>query len=221
MTWYMDEKGGDRPSRRIRKRTSEPGGVDVKPGTYKLIMSFGDQTSEEMITVKSDPRLNVSTANTNEVYNASKEVQEMRQTAADAVKQLVESKSVADEYSKTLAKIDKEKYKDNIKASKDISKKADELIDIYLGKIDKRQGITRNPDPNVNQRIGNASFYVGSRQNGITETERQLLKHAKDALNDALQKTNTFFADDWATYKSSMEALDISPFKEIKTFQLD
>lgn len=220
-TWFMNEKGGDRPSRRIRKRTREPGGVGVKPGTYKVVVSFGDQTSEKMITVKSDPRIDVSRNAIDEVYTASKDVQDMRQTAADAVKQLVESKTIASDYSKKLAKIDKKKYKDNIKASKDIVKKIDELIDIYLGKEDDRQGITRNPEVNVAQRIGTASWYVGSRQNGITSTERTLIKHAKDDLKSALDKTNTFFNDEWKTYKTAMESLDVSPFKDTKAFSID
>ena len=42
---------------RIRKQTREPGGVSVKPGTYKAVLHYGDQTSETMITVASDPRL--------------------------------------------------------------------------------------------------------------------------------------------------------------------
>ncbi len=220
-TWYMDEKGGDRPSRRIRTRRSEPGGVGVKPGTYKVVMSFGDQTSEEMITVKSDPRIDVSMNSINEVYTASKQLQDMRQTAADAVKQLVESKTIASNYSKKLSKLDKEKYKENIKASKDMVKKIDEIIAIYLGKEDDRQGITRNPEVNVNQRLGNAGYYIGSRQNGLTSTEHTLLKHAKDALNDALDKTNTFFKEHWNAYQETMEALETSPFKEIKSFKLD
>ena len=133
----------------------------------------------------------------------------------------VESKNIAEDYKKMLGKLDKKEYKDQIKASKDISEKIDELLAIYLGKIDERQGITRNPDPNVSQRIGNAGFYVGSRQNGITSTERELIKHAEDALNDALGKTNAFFAEDWQQYRSEMESLDISPFKETKTFNND
>ena len=220
-TWYMDEKGVDRPSRRIRKRTSESGGVGVKPGTYKVVLSFGDQSSEEMISVASDPRLKVSTSVINEIYNTSKELENLRQTAADAVKQLVESKTIAEDYSKLLGKLDKKKYKDQIKSSKDIAEKIDEVIAIYLGKIDERQGITRNPDPNVNQRLGTAGFYVGSRQNGITSTERTLMKIASDALSDALGKTNKFFNDDWNPYQSEMESLKLSPFKEIKTFSND
>jgi len=220
-TWFMDEKGGDRPSRRIRKQTREPGGVGVKPGTYKVVMGFGDQTSEEMVTVKSDPRLNVSNKAIDASYNASKEIQGVRQTAADAVKQLVESKTIASDYSKKLAKEDKKKYKDQIKASKEIIKKLDKVLAIYLGKEDKRQGITSDPVVNVNQRIGNASFYSGTRPNGLTSTERILIQHAKESLKDALNKTNTFFNEEWKPYQTAMEKIDTSPFKEVKLFRLD
>ena len=164
MRWFMDEAGVSRPSRTIRKRKNELGGVSVKPGTYKLVMHYGDQTSEEMITVKSDPRLEVSTSSINEVYAASKKLESMTQVAADAVKQLVESKQVAGKYRNELNKLDKKKYKDQVKSSKDIIKKIDEVIAIYLGKVDKRQGITRNPEVNVMQRIGLANRYTRSRK---------------------------------------------------------
>ncbi|MDA8874767.1 hypothetical protein N9H78_03745, partial [Winogradskyella sp.] len=104
-TWYMDEAGGDRPSRRIRKSTREPGGVSVKPGTYKAVLHYGDQTSETMVNVASDPRLNVSLKNINEVYAASKELQKISQTLADASKQLLESKGIASKYQSELKKL--------------------------------------------------------------------------------------------------------------------
>jgi len=220
-TWYMREKGGDRPSRTIRKRRGEPGGTGVKPGTYKVVMSFGDQSSETMITVKTDPRIEVSTKAIDDAYNASKEIQNIRQTAADAVKQLVESKTIASDYSKSLTKLDKKKYKDQIKASKDIIKKLDKVLALYLGKVDKRQGITSDPTVNVNQRIGTASYYSGSRPNGLTSTEHTLIKHAKEALRKALEQTNNFFNDDWKPYQTSIEALETSPFKDVKSFNLD
>jgi hypothetical protein len=220
-SWNMDEAGVDRPSRTNRKRNREPGGVSVKPGTYKVVMSFGDQTSEQMITVKSDPRLEVSMSSINEVYAASKKLEAMQQTAADAVKQLVESKQIAEKFQTDLKKLDKDKYKEDIKSSKDIVKQIDELIDIYLGKEDKRQGITRNREDSVSDRLSTAGYYVGSRQHGITSTETTLINNAKDGLDDALGKTNTFFNDTWKSYQEKMEQLKITPFKEIKSFQLN
>ena len=219
-TWRMDEKGGDRPSRTIKEKKSESGGASVKPGTYRVTMSFGDQTSETMVTVKTDPRIEVSTKAINDAYNASKEIQSIRQTAADAVKQLVESKTIASDYSKKLTKLDKKKYKDQIEASKDIIKKLDEVLAIYLGKEDKRQGITSDPTVNVSQRIGTAGYYSGSRPNGLTSTELTLIKHAKNALKGALDKTNTFFNEEWKPYRETIEKLNISPFKNVKSFEL-
>ena len=221
-TWYMDEKGGDRPSRTIRKSTREPGGVDVKPGNYKAILEYGDQTSETMITVASDPRLNVSTKNTDDVYAALKEIENIRQIAADATKQLVENKTIAEKYKTELTDLDKEKYKDEIKASKDIIKQIDELLDIYLGKQDKRQGITKTLDVSVNNRIGTASWYIATRQNGLTSTETTLLQHAKEDLKLALEKTNTFFNTNFKPYYQSIIKINMTKgIDEIKTFSLD
>ncbi|MFD1162820.1 WD40/YVTN/BNR-like repeat-containing protein [Hwangdonia seohaensis] len=220
-TWNMDEKGPDRPSRTIRKGNNENGGVDVKPGVYKIVMRFGDQISEEMITVKSDPRLNITQSSIDEIYKASKSVESLSQLMADAVKQLVESKNVSKKYQSELKKLDKETYKDEIKASNDIIKKIDDLIALYLGKEDKRQGITRNPEVNINQRIRLANGYVRSRQNGLTSTENTLIEHAKNALKEGLDKTNAFFNDDWKTYKESMEIINLSPFKTTKSFKLN
>ncbi len=221
--WLMDEKGVDRPSRTINKLKSknEPSGVRVKPGTYKVVLEYGNLKSEENITIKNDPRIETSTKNTNEVYAGLKTIEKMQDKSAKAVKQLVESKNAANDYSSRLKKLDGKRYKDEIKASKEITKKIDALIAIYIGKVDKRQGITRNPEITVSKRIGDASWYVGSRKTGLTETEQILLKHAKTDLKKALDKTNAFFNTEWPKYRNTIEKLDLSLFKETKTFSLN
>ena len=60
---------------------------------------------------------------------------------------------MADSYAADLKKLDKEKYKSQIEASKEISKKVDTLLATYVGKVVKRQGITRNPEMTVTRRI--------------------------------------------------------------------
>ena len=219
--WRMDEKGPDRPSRKISTRKNEAGGVDVKPGTFTIKMSFGTIAEEAKIEVKSDPRISVSTASISEVYDNAKKLEALSQIAADAVKQLVESKNIAEKYSIELKELDKEKYKEETKSSSDIAKKIDDLIALYLGKEDKRQGITRNPEITVMQRIGDASYYVGSRKSGITSTEKNLMQFAQEELQMALDKTNKFFSEDWKTYRTTIEKLEDSPFKETKTLKLD
>lgn len=221
MYWFYNEKGVARASRTIRKQRFEPSGVTVKPGTYRLKMSFGNQTSEQNIKVEYDPRLTLSNTAIAQKYNVSKELEKYQETIAKAVKQLVESKNIVNGYKSKLAKEDKKKYKDQIKKSSEISKKIDILIALFLGKIDKRQGIIRNPEVTINQRLGTARWYVGSRYGEITDTERQLIKQFKDALKDGLSQTNNFFNTDWKNYKSEVEKITISPFKKTKSFSIN
>ncbi len=219
--WELDEKGPDRPSRKISKRKEEPGGVNVKPGTYKVVVHYGTTSDSTQITVKTDPRLNVSMASINEVYETGKQLEGYIQTAADAVKQLVESKNLAKKYQKELKEMDQEKYKEQINDSRAIVKQIDSLVALYIGKEDKRQGITRNPETSVMRRLNTANSYVNSRKSGITQTEERLVEFAKQELTDALSKTNTFFSDKWKAYRESIESLELSPFKETGNFILD
>jgi len=221
--WFMTEKGVERPSRKLSKSKNkrEPSGVGVKPGTYKVILEYGNLKSESAIVVKSDPRLDVSNKNTDEVYAGLKTIEKIQDKAAKAVKQLVESKNTVNDYSSRLKKLDDKLYKSQIKKSKEITKKIDSLIAIYIGKVDKRQGITRNPEITVSKRIGDASWYVSSRKTGLTITEENLLKHAENDLKKALNETNTFFNTDWSEYRNAIEKLNLTLFKETKSFSLD
>jgi len=221
LTWRMDEKGIAPASRKIRKQKNEPGGINVKPGVYTIKATFGDQTASQNITVTYDPRLSMSTAAIQEKYNTAKELEKHQKVLADAVKQLVESKDIANAYQKKFKTKDKEKYKFEIVSCEDAVKKINSILDLYLGKVDKRQGIIRSPKPNVNQRLGAAYWYVGSRYGNQTPTEQRLISQFKNSLQEALEKTNTFFAKDWPEYKKEMEKVTLSPFKTTKQFTLD
>ncbi len=219
--WYLDEKGVERPSRTIRKSKREPGGVRVKPGVYRIKATFGDQVSEQNITVKFDPRLQISEQAIAQKYTASKALEKDQKILTDVVKQLVESKKIAQGYKSKFTKKDKKKYKEEIKASKDIIKKIDTLLTIYLGKVDKRQGIVRSPEVNIGQRLGTASWYTASRFGNQTATETRLATQFKEALKEAVGKTNLFFNKEWGVYKAKVEKVTISPFKETKTFSVN
>ena len=221
MYWGLNEKGPDRPARKISKRKREPGGTTVKPGTYKVKVSFGESTDSTTVTVKTDPRLNVSMTGLSEVYKTQKQLEKHMQTAADAVKQLVESKNLANNYAKEMKDLDKDKYKNQIKASKDIVKQIDSVVALFIGKEDKRQGITRNPEITVMQRLNTANFYSATRKNGITETENRLILFAEEQLKKALERTNSFFNDSWKSYRTDIEGLELSPFKKTETFTIN
>ncbi len=219
--WYLREKGVEQVGRKIVKSKTEPAGVGVKPGTYRVKAIFGDQVSEQNITVAYDPRLQISQEAINQKYIASKDLEKYQKTMYSAIKQLVQSKDIANAYLKKFKAADKEKYKFEIVSSEDIVKRINKVLELYLGKVDKRQGITRNPEVTVSQRLRSASWYVNSRFGNQTSTEKQLVSQFKDSLKEALEKTNALFEKDWKSYKEEVEKVKISPFKEIKSFSVN
>ena len=218
--WNMDEKGVVWPSKKIRKSIREPSGVQVIPGNYRAVLRYGDQRSEAIIEVQNDPRIQYDAAAVQAVYETSKAFEHLQKITADAVKQLVESKNIVSEFSSSLSEKDKKLNKDALKSCKEIKEKIDTILALYFGTEDKRQGITSDPVVSITERIGTALYYISTRQNGITDTELTLIAQAKTAIDSALKSTNSFFENEWGTFKSEMEAIDLSPFKSLKTFEI-
>lgn len=217
--WFMDEAGVGRPSRETKTITNEPGGTIVKPGVYNLVISYQNQKSMNTIEVKSDPRIEFSETSINDAYEAKKEIEKLIQTVNTAVNQLIDSKNIAASFKNRLTEKDKTTYEHQIKLCEEITNKADSLIDLYLGKVDKRQGITKSSDVSVMQRIGTANWYASSRPNGLTTTEKTLINQSKMRLEEVLVATNKFFALDWLNYQTELEKINLSPFKKIKIFK--
>ena len=219
--WYMNEKGVNRPSRSDRKGTVEPGGVTVKPGIYKVVLESKNESSETEVNVMIDPRLEVSEKAIEDRYNYSKKLEAFTNKISAAVDQLIASKNILYIYKKKIEAKAKEPNKALIDKIDEHSKKIEKIIILFIGKEDKRQGIVRNFENSIVNRVYSAIRYVRSRPNGITSTEKKLIEHAHKNLKVALEKTNAYYKEDWDIIRSQIEALKLSEFKEIKFFKIN
>ncbi len=216
MTWDLSEKGVDFPSRnepRGRGRF-ERGGMSVLPGTYTLRLSFGDQKDSTTINVKADPRIAMTDAVRLARYNMAKDVEKLTERTADATKRLRESLDVVEEFEKKI----KEAKRDDLKSAQDKTKamkdSINSIMDFIVGKEDKRQGLTRSSDPTTVSFIFTARGYIGSPITPINETDRRVYKQAEDRVTDTLNKVNAFFDGPWKEYRTMMEGISLSPFKD-------
>jgi photosystem II stability/assembly factor-like uncharacterized protein/phage terminase small subunit len=226
-TWSLKEKGTETPSRTLQKSKKEPAGIYVKPGNYRLKMTYGEAVSEQVLRVEYDPRLSISQNAIFQKYDAGKVLESYQQKMAGIVKQLVTSKHTATAIKVQLTKADSstnsvlEKFTKEIKASTVIIKKIDTLIARYLGSVDKRQGITRNPEITVYETLKKARTYISSRFGEQTTTERNLMNQFITKFKKAIDETNIFYEKDWANYKALSENIKISLFKETKNYSLE
>lgn len=214
MYWSLGEKGVKRASRKENKSKSEPRGVTVMPGNYKLVLHFNEQKDSTNITVKYDPRVPITNDVLQSKYDLQKQIENKIDLTYRSIEQLKESKKIAEDYKKQAKSIDKKKFEEFIKSSDSITKTIDSLIDNLLGKEDKRQGITASKDPTNISYLNTANFYIRSLQDKPGKTELVLLKNANDKIDDVVKEINSFYQSEWIAFRKEAESLKLSPFKD-------
>ena len=211
--WGMAEKGVRGPSRRAAsKNQREPRGLTVFPGDYKVVFHYAGAKDSTTVSVAYDPRVEMPLSVLNTKYDLLKKLEAKTELAGKATDKLTKSKEIAEQYKKQL-KGHKE-YKDAYKATDSILKSINNLIDTMVGKVDKRQGITRSPDPTPISYIFIARRYIGSLLQAPGKTEMQLVKNADEKMEQIMNEINTFYKNDWPVYRSQIEALNLTLFKE-------
>lgn len=215
--WNLDEKGARGPSRRAaRKNAPEPRGVTVLPGDYKLVVQYGKAKDSTTVTVGYDPRVDMPQSVLKSKYDLLKKLETKTGLAGKAIEQLKASKKIAESYKKQLKATKDSVYNKSIKASDSIVKSINKLIDGMIGKEDKRQGITRNPEPTPMTFVMTARRYVGSLLQAPGKTENQLIKTANEKVEAEIDRINAFYSKDWPAYRTKIEGLNLSLFKDYK-----
>ncbi|EAS19236.1 conserved hypothetical protein [Flavobacteria bacterium BBFL7] len=208
--WRMREKGADRPSRKINTSKREPGGVRVLPGTYKAVLEYGNTKSETSITIKEDPRIDeLSMADMKSKYDAQKRLEALSVTVSGITEQLADNKKKAQTFLKLMKDKDKKAYKEQIKRTDSIIKGIELEQNKYFGTPDKRQGITRNPEVTVMNRIGLANQYISSRQGPQTATETQLFNQARELANERIIESQKWLTENWDPFVIEMKDITI------------
>ena len=214
-SWRLDEKGAKSPSRGVNDSKREPSGNSVLPGTYKAVLHYGELTSETIIEVKEDPRVDeFSMENRKEMRAAQDQLQTLMSDIEVVTSQLAKNKKTADSFKKLLKSQDKKAFKEQIKTTDSIVKQIEKLQNKYFGTPDKRQGITRNPEVTVLNRVRSASGYIRSRQGAQTATEKQLYQQAETLAKEVNTEAQNFLNKEWKAFVSEMKLVTIDMFEE-------
>jgi len=220
MTWALNEKAESNPSReRVREGQGRGGfggfgGTSVLPGTYKLRLSFGNQKDSTAINVKADPRMDISQSVMEQRYAMLKDLQKLTAAATRATDRLRESLEIAEEYEKKIKETKRTELKEASDKTKAMKDSVNALFDFILGKVDKRQGIVRSPDPTPVSYIQTARGYIARSNDPVSETDKRVYKQAEDKINDVVKRVNNFYSTTWPAYRTMMEKVNLSPFKD-------
>jgi hypothetical protein len=218
--WGMEEKGfrqpGNRAARGGSATTNEPGGLQVFPGTYKVVLTFGKEADSTLVTIKDDPRLNKSEA----VKTAQRAMLERLRKSSDklltGMDRLAESEEVLSKLTTNLQGLtgkDIDSLQKLTTATKDSIKAIREYIS---GKTSDRQGLSRPPTINVLNTMQEAQNYIMSKSVAPGAQEEQLVKNAEAMIAAAVKRINSFYVSQWNNYRSQVEHTKIDLFTDYK-----
>jgi photosystem II stability/assembly factor-like uncharacterized protein len=223
-TWTLTERAERNPS---RERPREGGGFGggggggfggfggtvVLPGIYKLRITFGNQKDSTLLTVKGDPRMNVPITVAEQRYALLKDLNKLTAQATKATDRLRESLELLDEFEKKIKEAKRTDLKEAGEKTKAMKDSVNALFDAILGKVDRRQGIVRSPTPTPVSYIQTARGYIARSTDPVSDTDRRVFKHAEDKINEVIAKVNKFYSSTWTEYRTMMEKVNLSPFK--------
>lgn len=215
MKWNLTEKGirySNTP--KPKKGTAEPSGINVLPGKYKVVLSFGDQQDSTYINVKPDPRYNFDRSAEvakRDIYerlkvNVSKltEATDRLTEANDITEKLLNQ--VKDSEGKEI-----EDFKKQIKAVQDTIKAKRELI---VARPLEKQGYGRPNSVTALTKAQELMMYLGNRQSSPSKTESIILEQFDGLTRESIVKINAFFASNWLDFRKKVESMKLNMFKD-------
>jgi photosystem II stability/assembly factor-like uncharacterized protein len=219
--WGMEEKGFRQPGfgrggGRFGggNEGAEPGGLQVFPGTYKVVLTYGKESDSTMVTVKDDPRLN----KTDDVKIAQRKMLDRLRKSSDklltGIDQLTESEEVLNKISAELKGLKGKEIDSLRKATMAMQDSIKNMREFISGRTSDRQGLSRPEDVTVLTTMRTAQQYIQAKSVAPGAQEEQLVKNAEDMIDEAVKQINNFYATDWAKYRRQVESTKVNLFKD-------
>lgn len=208
------------PSRQEARPDADlPGGADVLPGTYKMVVSLGDQKDSTMITIHGDPRLQVSMEDRKAKIAAYKEMYKMVEPATEAFNRIREAQKTIKTVNEAMANVDDKTKREMAKMGKTLQDSLTALENLFMDPDDQK-GIVRSSE-NLNSSIFGVSRYLSAGDGAPNQAAQRMMEKAKMDLTDVLNKVNNFFSKDFAEYQQKVEAAKFSLFKAYEPIKMN
>jgi photosystem II stability/assembly factor-like uncharacterized protein len=216
INWSLDTKGVKMPTNsEPNKDQLEPwGGPTVNPGTYKVIAQFGDYKDSTTINVIEDPRLNYTVAERQAKADAINDLNKSIEKAEKAYNRLKDAEKTMKLIDDQFVNVPDSTKKVVTDLAKPIRDSIANLKSLFFSQKEIK-GIQRNPDF-LNSRFWKARGYISEGRAEPNATAKIAVNEVNEELNRTVEKINTLFDNPWTEYKTAVEGVKYSLFKEFK-----
>jgi photosystem II stability/assembly factor-like uncharacterized protein len=199
---------------------AEPGGLQVFPGTYKVVLTYGKESDSTFVTIKDDPRLN----KTDDVKTAQRKMLDRLRKSSDklvtGMDRLGESEDVLSKIRTELVGVQGKEMDSLRKATTAMQDSIRIIREFISGRTSDRQGLARPPQVTVLGTMQSAQQYIQAKSVAPGTQEEQLVKNAETMITEALKRINNFYATRWADYRKQVESTKVNLFRDYQPIQI-
>ncbi|WOK07869.1 hypothetical protein RT717_04410 [Imperialibacter roseus] len=209
ITWKLDEQMARLPGAWAGEDSRD---IPVLPGDYKIVVKYGDASSETAVKVIPDPRFEYDEEVDKAVYTLSKRLNVSTEKLASAMARLQASDKTI-EHVLTQAKA--VAAKEVVTASEAIQQKIKALNDLARApRPDKQVGAWQSFAVTATSKMSDAAQALRGRLFVPTSQDVKVIEEAEQLVGDFVKAVDSFYATEWAAYKKQVEEAELSWFRE-------
>ncbi|MEL7247333.1 MAG: hypothetical protein AAFO03_02905 [Bacteroidota bacterium] len=219
-TWNLREDGIRFPSRReVKPDADAPSGASVQPGTYQILMTYGEETAETSVKVHADPRIRYLNGTWENRAAARAELDKIIEAATEGFNRLQEMRKDIKLVQQALVHAPDSVQAEVKKWGKALKDSIATVELLYMEPADVK-GIKRNPT-NLRSSLGAVGRYI----NGINGAPSQMvgftMDKAKRHTAEVLEEVNRLVTEDFPEYREKVEAITVNLFREMEPVRME
>ena len=213
ISWNLDEDGVNFPKRAEPKKDADiPGGVDVMPGEYKVVVKMGDNVDSTMITVKIDPRSEMGLTDFKAKIDAQKEYQKTITAATEGFNRIIRAKKAIKKVKKLMDNQEEEIITEVDSLHKILNTELDSLEKLYMNP-EGLKGIQRNPN-NLRSKLFIGAGYLRGSWGKPGANAINAVSDAQNITKTTLKAINEFIASKWEPYEARIKEIQLKLFED-------
>ncbi|NNE13787.1 MAG: hypothetical protein HKN51_02340 [Saprospiraceae bacterium] len=218
--WRPDAKGVDFPRKSDPKEKSEPGGMPIIPGTYKMVFFYKDYKDSVNLEIALDPRIDKSYFDPEAKYDAMSSFNGHVEKITKAFNNLKEAKKSMKLYKEIIDVQPDSIKKMHSKTHKTIGSQIDSLMNLYMLPEAKKVEY-RDDSHTLMNKVYSARRFLGTSAGAPTENGQHAIKTAIRETKKVLTGINSFFEGPWSEYVEDVKALPVDIFKSFDPIDID
>jgi len=211
LRWKLDEEAAVLPGAYV---SEESRGIPVLPGSYRIVLQYGEQKDTTEVEVIPDPRFDYQAEVDAAHYQILKRLNQSTIQLSTALQKLAQSETTVKRIREQLLEIG---YAENHQLLQQAEKVKQNLITLNeqaKGKRPKKQlGAWQSFETTAYSSVSDAQYALKGRLHKPSLQDQALVAQAEKLVQSLQQQVDQFYAQEWKAFREAIENAQITWFE--------